>query len=223
MNTFTIWLERTDGKVLYIEIRFFFSQKKSDSLGPKLTARAFMGFFGGTSWAATLNYDETCKLLCAFVHNNFRNSPGLAFYRITKARRIQLRFLCGGKEAISETVSQCILPPQKGHPWNCFTVHSSGFSRGKIASGTFSSFSFTFSCFFLSIPPSVLLFWAVFTPLKHSTPLSAMFVYIRVPPNNLINERAYFGSQVITLFRSELLWYYFLGNRNKYHVAMTSK
>ena len=149
-----------------------------------------MGFSGGTSWAATLNYDETRKLLCAFVHNNFKNFPGLTFYRIRKARRIQLRFLCGGKEAISEAVSQCILPLQRGHPWNCFTVHSSGFSRGKIAPGTFSSFSFTFSCFILSIPPSVLLFWAVFTPLKHSTPLSAMFVYIRVPPNNLINDRA---------------------------------
>ena len=23
---------------------------------------------GGTSGAATLNYDETCKLLCTFVH-----------------------------------------------------------------------------------------------------------------------------------------------------------
>ena len=28
---------------------------------------------GGTSRAATLNYDETCKLLCGFT-NNFRNS-----------------------------------------------------------------------------------------------------------------------------------------------------
>ena len=35
--------------------------------------------------------------------------------------------------------------------------------------------------------PSAL---AVLTPLKHSTSLSAMFVYIRVPPNNPINARA---------------------------------
>ena len=41
---------------------------KNDSLGPKLSARAFLGLFGGTSGEATLNYDETCKLLCAFVH-----------------------------------------------------------------------------------------------------------------------------------------------------------
>ena len=34
-----------------------------------------------------------------------------------------------------------------------FTVHSSGFSRGKIAPGTSSSFSFAFLCFFLSSPP----------------------------------------------------------------------
>ena len=31
---------------------------------------------------------------------------------------------------------------------SCFTVHSSGFSGGKIAPGTSSSFGFTFSCFF---------------------------------------------------------------------------
>ena len=37
--------------------------------------------------------------------------------------------------------------------------------------------------FFLSIPPSVL-------PLKHSTSLSAMFVYIRVPQIIPINARA---------------------------------
>ena len=57
---------------------------------------------------------------------------------------------------------------QRSHLWSCFTVHSSGFSPGKIAPGTPSSFSFTFSFFFLSIPPSILLFWAVLSPLKHS-------------------------------------------------------
>ena len=36
--------------------------------------------------------------------------------------------------------------------------------------------------FLLSIPSSILLFWAVLTPLKT--------VYIRVPPNNSINARA---------------------------------
>ena len=35
--------------------------------------------------------------------------------------------------------------------------------------------------------PSAL---AVLTPLKHSTSLSAMFVYIRVPKNNPVNARA---------------------------------
>ena len=37
---------------------------------------------------------------------------------------------------------------------------------------------------------NVLLFWAVLTPLKHSTSHSAMFVYIRVPPNNPIDAGA---------------------------------
>ena len=38
--------------------------------------------------------------------------------------------------------------------------------------------------------PAVLKFWAVLTLQKHSTSLSTMFVYIRVPPNNPINARA---------------------------------
>ena len=42
--------------------------KTWDNLGPKLSARAFVGLFGGTSRAAILNYDETRNLLCAFVH-----------------------------------------------------------------------------------------------------------------------------------------------------------
>ena len=40
---------------------------------------------------------------------------------------------------------------------SCFTVHSSGFSRGKIAPGTSSAFSFTFSCLFFSSPPPLWL------------------------------------------------------------------
>ena len=59
-----------------------------------------------------------------------------------------------------------------------------------FGSNSWSSLSFTFSCFIFSIPPSVLLFWAVLTPLKHSTSLSTLFVYMRVPPNNPINARA---------------------------------
>ena len=44
----------------------------------------------------------------SFCTNNFRNSPGLAFYRIPKARRIQL-FWLPSKEIISKAVSRCIL------------------------------------------------------------------------------------------------------------------
>ena len=32
-----------------------------------------MGLFEGTSQAATLNYDETCKLLCFLFTSNFWN------------------------------------------------------------------------------------------------------------------------------------------------------
>ena len=50
--------------------------EKSDSLGPsKLSSRLFMGLFVGTSRAATLNYVETCKLLCAFLQKYLRKLP----------------------------------------------------------------------------------------------------------------------------------------------------
>ena len=80
-----------------------------------------------------------------------------------------------------------LAPRQKGHLWSCFMVHSSGFSWGKIAPGILQLHIFMLFC--LLIPPSVLLFWAVLTLLKHSFSLSAMFVYIRVPQNDPINVR----------------------------------
>ena len=67
-----------------------------------------------------------CVPLCTI---NFKNSPGLAFYRIPKTRRF---------------FSVVLAPRQRSYLWSCFTVHSSSFSRGKIAPGT-SSFSFFFS------------------------------------------------------------------------------
>ena len=125
------------------------------------------GIVWGTGRAATLNYGET--------------PLGWHFFEYQR-----------------QVLSSCIFfpavlaPRQRSHLWSCFTVHSSVkfFSRGKIAPGTSSFFSFTFSCFVLLISPSVLLFWAVWTPLKHFTWLSAMFVYIRVPKNNPIMKRA---------------------------------
>ena len=148
----------------------------------------------------------------SFCTNNFRNSPGLAFYRIPKARRIQL-FWLPSKEIISKAVSRCIL------------LFFFFLSRYKIAPGTSSSFSFTFSCFFFQfhlplcyfgcillfvfflsrfkITPGTSSFSFTFScfffqfhlplcyfELKHFSSLSAMFVYIRVPANNPINAHA---------------------------------
>ena len=124
-----------------------------------------MGLFGGTGWAATLNYGET-PLGWHFFEYQRQGLSSCIFFPVVLAQR------------------------QRSHLWSCFPVHSSVFSGGKIAPGTYAFFSFTFSCFLLLIPPSVLLFWAVWTPLKHFTSLSAMFVYIRVPPNNPIMKRA---------------------------------
>ena len=80
-----------------------------------------------------------------------------------------------------------LVPRQKGYLWSCFIVHSSGFSWGKIAPGILQLHVFMLFC--LLIPPSVLLFWAVLTLLKHSSSLSAMLVYIHVPQNYPINVR----------------------------------
>ena len=54
--------------------------------------------------------------------------------------------------------------------------------------------------FFLSISRSVLLLSAVLNQMKHSSSLSAMFVYIRVSPNNLINARAPSSGPRLSLF-----------------------
>ena len=127
-----------------------------------------MGLFWGTSRAVTLNYDETfCRrLFCAPVTSG-----------TSRSARTYLYMSCVFFPVV-------LAPRQRTHLWSCFTVHSRGFSRGKIP------FSFTYLFFFLSIPPSVLLYWAPLTTLKHSTSLSAIFVYIRVPPNNPLTVRA---------------------------------
>ena len=118
-----------------------------------------------------------CVLLCT---NKFRNSLGLGFYRVPKTRRIQREYV----HVRLFRNANLNLNSDSTRIYILLVVEVINLP------GT-SSFSFTFSSFFyLSIPPSFLLFWAVLTSLKHSTPLSAMFVYIYVPPNNLINARA---------------------------------
>ena len=133
-----------------------------------------MGLFGGTSRAVTLNYDETfCrKLFCAPVTSGTSRSARTYLY--TSCVSFPL-FWLHGKEAISEAVSRCILLI---------------FLEVKLHQAHFILQLHIFMFFFLSIPPSVLLYWASLTALKHSTSLSATFVYIRVPPNNPSNVRA---------------------------------
>ena len=111
--------------------------------------------------------------------NNFRNSPGLAFYRIPKTTHIQREYVRLFRNADlklnSDSTGICILLvflKLVKSPRHIFLqLH-------------------IFMLFPLSIPPSFLLFWVVLTPLKHSTWLSAMFVYIHVPPNKFINAQA---------------------------------
>ena len=130
-------------------------------------------------------------VVCLLCANYFRNSPGLAFYRIPKTRRIQREYVRLSRNANlklnSDSTQICTLLV---------------FLQVKYPRHMFLHLHIFMFFFFLSIPPSFLLFWAVLTPLKHSTPLSAMFVYIHVPPppNNPINARAPSSGPRLSLF-----------------------
>ena len=132
-----------------------------------------------------MNYDGTCKLLFFFCA------------QITSGRsRSALTYLC----------TSCVFFPvvlalrQRNHLLSCFTVHSC-FSRGKIVQGTSFSLNFTFFMFFFSVNSTFrFAIFSCLTGLKHSTSLSAMFVYIRKPPNNPINACAPRSSPRLSLF-----------------------
>ena len=113
----------------------------------------------------------------ALCRNNFRNSPGVAFYRIPKVRRFQREYQQNMYVFFGTLI------------WSCFTVHSSRFFQGKITPGTSAV--------------------AVLSPLKHSTSLSAMFVYIRVPLNNPISARAPSFGPRLSLFSEVSYWGWF--------------
>ena len=70
------------------------TSQKSESQGPKRRAPGIMGVLGGGGGGAQseqqlcimTRHASCCVLLCT---NNFRNSPGLEFYRVPKTGRIQ--------------------------------------------------------------------------------------------------------------------------------------
>ena len=126
-----------------------------------------------------------CMPLCT---NNFRNSPGLAFYRIRKVRRIQREYVLLLRNAnlnLNCNSTRCILQV---------------FLEVESPQAHLPSASHFYVFFFLSISPSVLLLSAVLIQMKHSSSLSAMFVYIGVSPNNLINARAPSSGPRLSLF-----------------------
>ena len=126
-----------------------------------------------------------CMPLCT---NNFRNSPGLAFYRIRKVRRIQREYVLLLRNAnlnLNCDSTRCILQV---------------FLEVESPQAHLPSASHFYVFFFLSISRSVLLLSAVLIQMKHSSSLSAMFVYIRVSPNNLINARAPSSGPRLSLF-----------------------
>ena len=57
--------------------------EKSDSLGPKLSTRSFMGLFGG-------HYNEDMQVVVFLCTNKFRNFPVRAYLPL-----YELRFLSG--------------------------------------------------------------------------------------------------------------------------------
>ena len=125
-----------------------------------------------------------CELLWT---NHFRNSPGLGFYRVqhvSQREYVHARLFWNANLKLNSDSTRIyiLLVVEVKSPRHIFLqVH-------------------IFMFFFLSIPPSFLLFWAVLIPLKHSTPFSAMFVYIHLPPNNLINARAPSSGPRLSLF-----------------------
>ena len=85
-------------------------------------------------------------------------------------------------------------------------MHSSSFSRSKIAPGTSSSFSFTFSCFFFFNSTFHFAILSCFNPAETFHSAFRMFVYIRVPPNNAINGSTPSLGPRLSLF-SEVSYY----------------
>ena len=112
-----------------------------------------------------------CVPLCTI---NFRNSPSLAYYRTPKTRRIQREYVRLLWKANLKLNSDSIL--------------LSGFSQGVESPQAHllpsASRFYVFFFFQFHLP------FCYFELFKHSTSLSAMFVYIRVSPYDPINARA---------------------------------
>ena len=122
------------------------------------------------------------QVVVFFVRKLLRELPGPRFLTFVRASFSFRLFWHHGKEAISEVVSRCILLV---------------FLQVKLLQAHLLP---------SAISPSLLLIRAVLTPLKHSTSLSAMFVYICVSLNNPINARAPSLGPRISLF-SEVSYY----------------
>ena len=128
-----------------------------------------------------------CVTLCA---NNFRNSPCLAFYRISKAHRIQREYV--------RLLGNANLKLNSDSTWNCILlvflevkspqVHLPSASEFHVVSVN-STFRFAIlSCF----NPAGTFHFA-----------SAMFVYIHVPPNIPINAHPPSLGPRLSLFSEE--------------------
>ena len=87
-------------------------------------------------------------------------------------------------------------------------MHSSGICRGKIAPGTSSCLSFTFSDFFLSMTSTLLRSGSAKTllSLQQSALHSSMFVLTRVPPNNPISACVDTFDSRLSLFFKVSYW-----------------
>ena len=140
-----------------------------------------MGLFGETSRAATSNIWRDMQVVVCLSAQITSGTP-LVWHFIEYQRR---------------DVSSCVFSPvvlalrQRNHLWSCFTVHSSCFSQGKIVQGTSFSLNFRFFMFFFSVNSTFrFAIFSCLTGLKHSTSLSATFVYIHLFPNDPINPRA---------------------------------
>ena len=146
------------------------SLPKRVSLGPKLSTRAFMGSFWGDKSSSHLGFWRDMQVAVCLCAQITSGTP-LVWHFIEYQRQdvsCENMYVCFGTLIWSWT------PIAHRFAFSWF------FSKQNRPRHIF----LQLHIFMFSIPPSVLLFWAVLSPLEHSASLSTKFVYIRVPQIN---------------------------------------
>ena len=123
-------------------------------------------------WIMTRHFVASCCVFCA--HITSRTSRFAPTYLYTSCVFFPV----------------VLAPRQRIHLWSCFTVNASGFSRGKIAPGTFFPFSFTLSCSFFFQFHLPFCYFELLWPRRNIPLRFPPCLFTFAPRNNPINARA---------------------------------